>query len=406
MTGHRLTNTHCVHGGTGPCDVRHAVTTAIVHSAPFTFASTREVLDFVEGRSERTQPEYGRMGNPTVSRVQERLAAIEGAERAQLFASGMAAVTTTMLAYLRPGDHLVLTSDCYKRTREFGGTFIGRFGVEASVVPPTTDAVAEALRPETRMVLVEVPSNPYQYVVDVGRLADLGRERGILTVVDSTFATPVNLRPLEWGADLVIHSATKYLGGHNDLVAGVLAGPAARVEPVAELLSTLGGICDPTTAFLLDRGLKTLSARVHLQNAAGLAVAQHVEDRPGIRQVFYPGLASHPHHGVAARLMNGYGGVVTFLVDADFEGTARFVDGLSIPKIAPSLGGVEALVEQPALMSFWDLARDERERLGMYDNLVRLAVGLEDPEDLIHDLEQALSAAGLAQTRPMETKHA
>ena len=406
MSGHRLTNTDCVHAGTGPCDVRHAVTTAIVHSAPFTFASTREVLDFVEGRSGRTQPEYGRMGNPTLTRVQERLAAIEGAERAQLFASGMAAVTTTMLACLEPGDHLVLTSDCYKRTREFGGTFLGRFGVETSVVAPTTDAVAEALRPETRMVLVEVPSNPYQYVVDIERLAGLGRERGILTVVDGTFATPVNLRPLEWGADLVIHSATKYLGGHNDLVAGVLAGPAGRVESVADLLSTLGGICDPTTAFLLDRGLKTLSARVRLQNAAGLAVARYLENHPGIRQVFYPGLASHPHHDVASRLMSGYGGVVTFLVDGGFEATARLVDGLAIPQIAPSLGGVEALVEQPALMSFWDLASEERERLGMHDNLVRLAVGLEEPEDLIRDLEQALSAAGLARTQPVEPKHA
>jgi cystathionine gamma-synthase len=406
MTGHPLSNTHCVHAGAGPCDVRHAVTAAIVHSAPFTFGSTREVLDFVEGRSDRTQPEYGRMGNPTVSRVQERLAALEGAERAQLFASGMAAITTTMLAYLERGDHLVLTSDCYKRTRDFAAGFLARFGVETSLVAPDVDAVAEAVRPETRMILAEVPSNPYQYVVDVGRLAELGRRRGVLTVVDSTFATPVNLRPLEWGVDLVIHSATKYLGGHNDLVAGVLAGPEERVAPVADLLSTLGGISDPTTAFLLDRGLKTLSARVHLQNAAGLAVARFLEGHPGIGRVFYPGLASHPQHETASRLMRGWGGVVTFLVDADFETTARFVDGLAIPQIAPSLGGVEALVEQPALMSFWDLPPEERQRIGMTDNLVRLALGIEEADDVIRDLEQALAAAGLARAPQMETKHA
>ncbi|MFO8013524.1 MAG: PLP-dependent aspartate aminotransferase family protein [Phycisphaerae bacterium] len=406
MTGHDLTNTRAVHAGTGPCDVRHALTTAIVHSAPFTFASTREVLDYVEGRSERTQPEYGRMGNPTVSRVEARLAAIEGAERARLFASGMAAVTTTMLAYLERGDHLVLTSDCYKRTRDFGTALLARVGIEASLVAPDVDAIAKALRPETRVILAEVPSNPYQYVVDIDRLADLGRDRGVLTVVDSTFATPVNLRPLEWGVDLVVHSATKYLGGHNDLVAGVVAGREARVAPVADLLSTLGGICDPTTAFLLDRGLKTLSARVHLQNTAGLAVARFLEGHPGIRRVFYPGLASHPQHEVAARLMGGYGGVVTFLVDGGFEATARFVDRLAIPKIAPSLGGVEALVEQPALMSFWDLAPEERERLGMHDNLVRLSLGIEEAADLINDLDQALSAAGLARTEHVETKHA
>ena len=403
MNGHRPTNTRCVHAGAGPCDVRHAVTTAIVHSAPFTFASTREVRDYVEGRSDRTQPEYGRMGNPTVSRVEARLAAIEGAERAQLFASGMAAVTTTMLAYLEGGDHLILTGDAYKRTRDFGGGILARFGVEASVVPPTADAVAEALRPETRMILTEAPSNPYQYVVDLEQVAEAARARGVLTVVDSTFATPVNLRPLEWGADLVIHSATKYLGGHNDLVAGVLAGPAGRVDPVADLLATLGGICDPTTAFLLDRGLKTLSARVRLQNAAGLAVARFLEGRAGVRRVFYPGLPSHPHHAMADRMMDGFGGVVTFLVDGGFEATARFVDRLAIPKIGPSLGGVEALVEQPALMSFWDLPRAERERLGMHDNLVRLAVGIEEPADLIDDLDQALTAAGLARTRPVRS---
>lgn len=406
MARHDLTSTQCVHAGTGPCDVRHAMTTAMVHSAPFTFESTQEVLDFVEGRSDRTQPEYGRMGNPTISRVEQRLAALEGAERAQLFGSGMAAVTTLMLACLRSDEHLVLTSDCYKRTRDFGAGFLARFGIRASVVGPTVEAVAEAVRPETRLILAEVPSNPYQYVVDVQRLADLGRQRGVLTAVDSTFATPVNLKPLEWGVDLVLHSATKYLGGHNDLIAGVLAGRADRVEPVADLLSTLGGICDPTTAFLLDRGLKTLHVRVAQQNAAGLEVARFLEGHPGIRQVFYPGLVSHPHHEIAARLMRGWGGVVTFLVDGGFEETARFIDRLSIPKIGPSLGGVEALVEQPALMSFWDLPPDERRRLGMHDNLVRLSLGIEEADDLIRDLDQALGASPHASPPRPDTRPA
>ena len=405
MTRHDLTNTHCVHAGTGPCDVRHAITTAIVHSAPFTFASTQEVLDYVEGRSDRRQPEYGRMGNPTVTRVEERLAAIEGTERAQLFASGMAAVTTMLLAYLKSGDHLILTSDCYKRTRDFGVEFLARFGVQASLVPPTVEAIEQAIRPETRMILTEVPSNPYLYVVDVGRLAQLGRDRGVLTVIDSTFATPVNLRPLEWGADLAIHSATKYLGGHNDLIAGVLAGRAELVQPVSDLLMTLGGVCDPTTAFLLDRGLKTLGVRVEKQNAAGLKVARFLEAHPRIREVFYPGLASHPQHGIARRLMSGFGGVVTFLVDGGFEETARFVDRLSIPRIAPSLGGVEALVEQPAVMSFWDLPRHERERLGMYDNLVRLSLGIEEADDILADLDQALQVSRTSHPEKAGTQH-
>jgi cystathionine gamma-synthase len=345
----------------------------------------------MEGRSVRRQPEYGRMGNPTVACVEKRLAALEGAEQVRLFGSGMAAVTTLFLWFLKSGDRLILTSDSYRRTRDFG-VLLNKFGVELDLVAPNMDAIEAAIRPETRLIFSEIPTNPYLRVLDVRRLVHMAHSKGILTIIDSTFATPVNFRPLDIGADLVTHSATKYLGGHNDLIAGVVAGRAELVEPVSEFLMTLGGICDPNTAFMLERGLKTLELRVQRHNTNGRQVAEFLESRPEIERVFYPGLPSHPDFSLARDLMTGFGGVVTFLVKGGFENTATFVDRLHIPRLAPSLGGVESLVDHVALMSFWELSREQREAYGIHDNLVRLAVGIEDPVDLVADLEQALSS--------------
>jgi cystathionine gamma-synthase len=330
------------------------------------------------------------MGNPTVAVVRNRLAALEGAENAELFASGMAAVTTLLLTILKSGDHIVLTKDCYKRTRDFGATFLTKFGITASVVGPTVEEIAAAIRPSTRLLFSESPTNPYLNVIDVPGLASVGRVRGILTVLDSTFATPVNLRPLEHGIDLVIHSATKYLGGHNDLIAGVLAGRAELVRPISDMLANLGGICDPNTAFMLERGLKTLALRVARHNANGQALAEFLEGHPKIQRVFYPGLPSHPHHEIAKAQMSGYGGVVSFLVDGDLDRTARFIDLLRLPHLTPSLGGVESLVEQVVVMSYWNVPPEQREALGLYDNLVRYSLGVEDAEDIIADVDQAL----------------
>ena len=385
-------STDCVHAAQGPIDVSNAIITPIVNCAPFAFENTKVLLEFLDGRGERTQAEYGRMGNPTVIAVERKLAALEGSEQALLFASGMATVTTIFLHYLQSGDHLIITSDSYKRTRSFCQTFLTKFQIEVSVVEPNMEAIEAALRPETKLIFTESPSNPYLYVVDVEELAKLGKEKGILTVVDSTFATPLNFRPLDYGIDLVIHSATKYLGGHNDLIAGVLMGSAEQVQPVWEFLMTLGGVCDPNTAFLLDRGLKTLALRVARHNSNATAVAEYLERHPKINKVYYPSLPSHPHHEIATRLMSGFGGVVSFLIDADFDGTNRFIDALRIPQIAPSLGGAEALVEQVVAIGYWCATPEEREAAGVKDNLVRLSLGLEEPEDLIADLEQALAS--------------
>jgi cystathionine gamma-synthase len=386
----KTNSTECVHAGVKPVELSGPIITPIVHCAPFAFESSAQVIEFQEGRSDRQQPEYGRMGNPTVVCVESRLSALEGAERAALFSSGMAAITSLLLTVLKSGDHVVMTRDAYRRTREFTANFLKKFGVEVTLVDPSLRAILEAINPATRMIFSESPTNPYLNVIDVEGLGRMGRERGLLTAVDSTFATPFNIRPIDFGIDVVIHSATKYLGGHNDLIAGYIAGRTELLQLLAEMRSNLGGICDPNTAFLLERGVKTLALRMERHNASGQALAEFLETHPKVQRVYYPGLASHPHHEIAKAQMAGYGGVVSFEIDGDLERTSQFIDRLELPHLTPSLGGVESLVEQPVVMSYWQMPRDEREKLGLKDNLVRYSLGVEEIEDIIRDVAQAL----------------
>ncbi|HEY8431875.1 MAG TPA: aminotransferase class I/II-fold pyridoxal phosphate-dependent enzyme [Sandaracinaceae bacterium] len=383
--------TVAVHGGEPRSHAYDALAAPIVQTATYTFASTAELVAYMEGRAERE--EYGRYGNPTVRLLERKVAALEGVEDAAAFASGMAAVTTAILALVKQGSHVVLFSDCYRRTRQFVREVLGRFGVEHTLVPAADlAALRDALRPNTRLVVSEAPSNPFNTVVDLPALAALCRERRVKTLIDSTFATPINLRPAEHGIDLVVHSGTKYLAGHNDVLAGVVAGSSALVSLVRDLRHVLGGVLDPHAAYLVHRGMKTLALRVERQNATAAALARALEGHPRVARVWYPSLASHPQHAIAARLMRGGGGVVTFELDADLEATSRFVDALRIPRIAPSLGGVESLVEQPALMSYFELSSEERARIGIPDALVRYAVGLEDPDEIVADVLRALEA--------------
>jgi cystathionine gamma-synthase len=299
---------------------------------------------------------------------------------------------------LRPGQHVILTADGYRRTRQFVTTFLARYGVEHTLVEPGDHAaIAAAVRPgHTRVLLTESPTNPYLRIADLAALAQVRREhRGLKLLIDSTFATPINQRPLAQGADLVLHSCTKYLGGHNDLLAGAVCGDAALVGAVRELRGLLGGVLDAHSGYLLTRGLKTLELRVLRQNASGQRIAEFLESHPAIEKVYYPGLSSHPDHAVARTHMRGFGGVISFLVRGDEATTSGFIDRCTIPRIGPSLGGVESLIEQPALMSFYELSPEQRLAVGIRDNLVRLSVGVEDPEDLLADLAQALSAVSL-----------
>jgi len=383
-------STRSVHGGEREHRESDAIATPIFQTSTYTFADSAEVRAYQEGRLRRD--EYGRYGNPTWRAVERKLAALEGGEDAVLFASGMCAATTTFLAMLPQGSHLVVTSDCYRRTRQFIRQYLTKLGVETTMIEPADpQKLAEALRPETKLFFTESPTNPYLRVIDVAEAARVCHARGVKVVIDSTFASPVNQRALEQGADLVIHSATKYLGGHNDLIAGCAVGPEPVIGGLRDAVGVLGGILDPHAAWLLLRGLKTLGLRMARHNENGLRVARWLEAHPKVRRVWYPGLASHPDHAVAARTMRGFGGVVTFEAESDLDGTQRFVDAVRIPYIGPSLGGVESLIEMPATMSYWDQTREERYALGITDSLVRLSVGVEDGDDLVADLEQALA---------------
>jgi cystathionine gamma-synthase len=384
-------STRSVHGGERSPEQGVSVTTPIHQTSTFWFRDSQEVRDYAEGR--RPRDEYGRYSNPTWRAVEGKLCELEGAAAAVLFASGMCAATTTFLALLPRGGHLIVTSDCYRRTRQFLRQYLSKLGVEVTVIEPaSTIALKDAIREGTTLFFTESPTNPYLRVIDLPEAVRIAHERGVRVMVDSTFASPVNHAPLADGADLVIHSATKYLGGHNDLLAGVVAGPEAQVAPIREAVGVLGGVLDPHAAWLLLRGMKTLALRVERQNATGLRVARWLEEQPRVRRVWYPGLESHPDYAVATRLMQGFGGVVTFELESDLAGAIRFTDACRIPYLAPSLGGAETLIEMPVLMSYWDQPAEERQRWGITDTLVRYACGVEDADDLIADLGQALRA--------------
>ena len=391
---HRL-ETRAVHGGEEKQGAYGALTMPIVKSSTYTFGGTDEVLAFVERKAAGEAPgryEYARYGSPTQSTAERKLAALDGGERALLFSSGMAAITTSLLTLLSSGDHLVVVGAVYRRTREFVREHLTRFGIEATEAP--AEALADAVRPSTRAVLFEVPTNPYLRVPDVEAIVALARRHRLITAADATFATPVNLRPLELGVDVVFHSATKYIGGHNDLLAGAVIGSAELLGAIEEMRSVLGCVPGPLDAYLALRGAKTLPTRVRVQNESAGRLAAFLVSHPAVARVHYPGLPSHPDHAVAARLMSGFGGVVSFELVGGLDAAAACIDRLSIPYIGPTLGGVESIVQQQALFISPDPA--ERAASGIADGLIRYAVGLESTDDLIDDLRSALR--GLPET--------
>ncbi|MFQ5400374.1 MAG: trans-sulfuration enzyme family protein [Anaerolineae bacterium] len=401
-------STRAVHGkldGRRP-NAHHALTTPLVQTATYTFTDTADLRAFMEAKmwpvgdqdGMADRGEYGRYGNPTVRSVEKRIAALENGSDALLFPTGMTAVTNVLLSILPTGSHVIFTDDCYRKTRQFCNTFLSRLGIESTQVPMGDyDALEAAIQPNTRIIISESPTNPYLRVADLEKVARIARKhRRIKTIIDATFATPINQKPLDFGIDLVIHSATKYLSGHNDVMAGVAIGEAGLINALRQSQGMLGGILDPHAAFLLERGLKTLELRVTRQNETAQAVAEFLERHPKIERVWYPGLPSHPDHQVAQRQMDGFGGVVSFEIapihDEDPLHTAsRFIDAMTIPYIAPSLGGVESLIEQPALMSYYELSTEERLEIGIKDNLVRFAIGIENTADILTDLAQALA---------------
>ncbi len=379
-----------VHGGEERGRYAQSLIAPIAQTATFTFDRLDEFEAFKAG--ERNAFEYARYGNPTQRVAELKVAALEGAEDALLFSSGMAAICSVLLAMLRSGQHVIIMEDCYRMTAKFCRS-LAKFGIETSVVKPgDSAALRAAVRPETRILFSESPTNPHLHVLDLHELVSFAKEQRIKVIIDSTLATPINQRPLDFGVDLVIHSATKYMGGHNDLMAGVICGAQPLVDAIREFQRVTGATTDPNTAYLLIRGLKTMELRVRRQNETALALARFLEGHSKVRRVFYPGLESHVDHAIAKEQMRGYGGLISFEIDGDLAQTKQFIHALKVPQIAPSLGGVETLVSHPATISYYDLSREDRLAIGISDELVRYAVGIEEAEVLIGDIEQALAA--------------
>lgn len=384
--------TQSVHSGEYRSKPGDSIADPIFCAATYAFDSTDELLDYVEGRSERE--EYGRYGNPNERAVERKLAALDGAEDAVVFSTGMSAIVGLLMAKLNSGDEIVFFDQCYRRSREFCTKHLSRFGVVTHQVPTGDFAAMEAaITPRTRMLVSESPTNPHLTVIDLEQFAALGKAHEVETLIDATLATPFNVQPLKFGVDYVLHSATKYLGGHNDLLAGVICGGREQMESVRNLRGIMGAINSAHNLYLLQRGLKTFELRMQRHNENGQRIAEFLASHPRVEKVYYPGLASHPSHAIAARTMSGYGGLISFLVkDADWRKTARVVDAAKLPRIAPSLGGVESLIEQPLIMSYYNCTPEERIQFGIPDNMIRMSCGIENADDLIADLDQALRA--------------
>ncbi len=360
---------------------------------PIYQTSTFKVTDSDEQlRATSTDMFYTRYGNPTHTAVESRIAELEGADAALLFASGMNAITTSILALVKSGDHIVAQRDIYGGVTKFLSTWLPKLGIETTFVDTTDyDQHARAIRPNTKLLYLESPTNPTLRVVDLRQPVALAEKHQIVTMIDSTFATPINQRPAEFGIDVVLHSGTKFLGGHTDLICGVAAGRRDLIDTIRATRTTLGGVMDPHAAFLLLRGIKTLAVRVARQNESALRVAQFLAAHSKVRSVNYPFLQGHPQLALAVEQMKGGGGVLSFEVEGTGENAKRATEAMRLFTLAPSLGGVESLVSIPVLTSHAMISAEHRQKMGVTEQLIRLSVGIENADDLIADLEQALT---------------
>ncbi len=369
--------------------VAHAMTPPIWQTSTFYFDHPEDAAE--AGAAMRPETFYSRYGNPSFTPVQEVVADLEGAAAGLVTGSGIGAISLAFLALLESGDHVVAQRTHYVGTTQLFKRWLPRFGIEVTLVDQSDPAAFEAaIQPHTRMIHMESPVNPTMTLTDLGAVVAIAKQRDILTSVDNTFATPINQRPIEFGVDLVMHSATKYLGGHSDVVAGVVVGSQAHIDALWEALIVYGMVLHPFDAWLLLRGLKTLPMRVRQHNANALQVAEFLAGHARIARTHYPGLATHPQHELAQRQMHGYGGMVSFEIDGDYDDARRFASKLELIRRGVSLGGVETLATHAASMVFGHLSAEDRRDAGVLDNLVRLSVGLESPNDVIADLERAL----------------
>jgi cystathionine beta-lyase/cystathionine gamma-synthase len=383
-------STRSVHSGEETDPSTGSVVTPIYETSTFAFPSTKVLLEVMRG--ERKGNVYTRWWNPTNQAAEKKIADLESAQSTLLFSSGMAAISTAILTIVKSGDHVVSMRNVYGGTFEFMSQILPRINVEVTFVDADRpNEIEEALRENTKLVYLETPTNPTLKVVDIRAVKAQLRRRDTRIAVDSTFATPYNQQPLKLGADIVIHSATKYLGGHADVTAGVVASERQFISEVYETRKLLGGTLDPHAAWLLIRGLKTFELRMRRHNENGMKVARFLSKHPMVKQVFYPGLPSHLQYRIARRQMRGFGGMLSFIPRRGSGYASRVLDRLKMIKLAPSLGGVETLATQPWMLSHFYVPRRERLKAGISDELIRMSIGIENADDIIADLKQALS---------------
>jgi len=379
--------TKAVRAGTDLTKKNAPMATPIYQTSTFEVADNEEQL-----RVTPTDMFYSRYGNPTNTVAEKAIAELEGTERALLFASGMNAITTSVLALLKAGDHVVAQRDIYGGAAKFFGQWLPKLGIETTFVDTTEYEQHErVIRSNTRLLYLESPTNPTLRVVDLRRAVSIAKKHKLLTMIDSTFATPINCHPAEFGIDLVMHSGTKYFGGHHDLICGIVAGREELIDKIHGTRTTLGGTMDPHAAFLLLRGMRTIAVRVERQNQNALQVAQFLSTSPAVRSVHYPFLESHPQHALAKTQMSGGGGMVSFEVEGTGDDARKLSESLDLFTLAPSLGGVDSLVCIPVLTSHAMIPAEHRQKMGVTEQLIRLSVGIENADDLIADLEQALA---------------
>ena len=362
-------------------------------STPIYQTSTFEVTDSQEQvRATSTDRFYTRYGNPTHTVAEHAIAELEGTDASLLFSSGMAAITTSFLTLCKAGDHIVAQRDIYGGVTKFLSQWLPRLGIETTFVDTNNlEQHAQAIRPNTKILYIESPTNPCVRVVDLEKIAALAKQRGLISMIDSTFATPINCRPAEWGIDLILHSGTKYFGGHSDLICGIATGRRDLIDQIHNVRTTLGCSMDPHAAFLLLRGIKTLAVRVQRQNESALKVAEFLSRHPKVARVHYPMLKAHPDYELAKKQLAGAGGVLCFEIEGTGEDACHVAEALNLFTLAPSLGGVDSLVSIPVLTSHAMIAPELRRKMGVTEQMIRISVGIENVDDLIADLETGLA---------------
>ena len=378
--------TEAVRGGTDLSKKNGPLSTPIYQTSTFEVTDSQRQVEVTH-----TDMFYTRYGNPTHTVAESAIAELEGTDAALLFASGMCAVTTTVLGLLKSGDHIVAQRDIYGGVTKFFTQWLPKLGIEVTLVDTNDyEQHVRAIRANTKMLYLESPTNPVALVIDLKKVAGIAKKHNLISMIDSTFATPINQRPAEYGIDLVMHSGTKYFGGHSDLIAGIVAGRQDLIDQIHETRTTLGGSMDPHAAWLLLRGIKTLAVRVQRQNENALKIAQFLAQHPKVRRVFYPFLEGNPQRALAMEQMSGGGGVLSFEVDGTGDDARRLAEALRLFTLAASLGGVDSLVTIPVLTSHAMISAEERRKMGVTEQMIRLSVGIESADDLIADLDRGL----------------